>query len=461
MKTRNNLITAPIGPTLLAFAVPTLVSSILQSANGSIDTVWVGRLLGSNAVAATTNGNLVMFLLTAFVFGFGMAATILVGQSVGRGDIAAARRVAGTAIGAFVPLAILLAIGGWFVAPHVLDLLDTEAEIVPLARAYLQVTFLAFPAILTMTLLMMTLRGSGDAITPLIFMALAVLMDIGLNPLLILGLGPFPALGIGGSALATAVANYVALAAMVTYVYARDLPLRLRGPELKYLRPDPAILKLMLIKGLPMGMQMIVVSSSMLAMMNLVNRQGVDTTAAFGATQQLWTYVQMPAMALGAAVSAMTAQNIGAGRWDRVARITGSGILFNLMLTGGLVALLLWADGSAMRLFLGDEQTAVTIGRHIAKLATWGFIPFGITMVLFATIRANGQVLWPLIILFISMFPVRLGFAYGFQPWLGEDALWFSFPAGMMATLIMATLLYVFGNWRAERDMVVRETANG
>ncbi|PWG68468.1 MATE family efflux transporter, partial [Enterococcus hirae] len=75
---------------------------------------------------------------------------------------------------------------------------------------------------------------------------------------------------------------------------------------------------LMLRKGLPMGVQMIVVSGSMLAMMRLVNRQGVDTTAAFGATQQLWTYVQMPAMALGAAVSAMAAQNIGAGRWDRV-----------------------------------------------------------------------------------------------------------------------------------------------
>jgi len=461
LKTRNNLITAPIGPTLLAFALPTLASSILQSANGSIDTVWVGRLLGSDAVAATTNGNLVMFLLTAFVFGFGMAATILVGQSVGRGDIDAARRVAGTAIGAFVPLAILLAIGGWFVAPHVLDLLDTEAQIVPLARAFLQVTFLAFPAILTMTLLMMTLRGSGDAITPLIFMALAVVLDIGLNPVLILGLGPFPALGIGGSALATAVANYVGLAALLTYVYARDLPLRLRGAELRYLRPDPAILKLMLIKGLPMGAQMIVVSSSMLAMMNLVNRQGVDTTAAFGATQQLWTYVQMPAMALGAAVSAMTAQNIGAGRWDRVARITGSGILFNLILTGGLVALLLWADGSAMRLFLGEGAAAVEIGRHIAKLATWGFIPFGITMVLFATIRANGQVLWPLIILFISMFPVRLGFAYGMQGWLGVDALWFSFPAGLIATLIMATLLYRFGNWRAERDMLVRDSAAG
>lgn len=165
----------------------------------------------------------------------------------------------------------------------------------------------------------------------------------------------------------------------------------------------------------------------------------------------------MPAMALGAAVSAMTAQNIGAGRWDRVSRITGSGIVFNLILTGGLVALLLWADGSAMRLFLGDEAAAVEIGRHIAKLATWGFIPFGVTMVLFATIRANGQVLWPLIILFISMFPVRLGVAYGLQGWLGVDALWFSFPAALVATLMMATLLYVFGNWRAEHDMVIEK----
>ena len=96
MARQSNLVSAPIATTLLAFALPTLASSVLQSANGSIDTVWVGRLIGEDAVAATTNGNLVMFLMTAFVFGFGMAATILVGQSFGRGDLDAARRVVGT-----------------------------------------------------------------------------------------------------------------------------------------------------------------------------------------------------------------------------------------------------------------------------------------------------------------------------------------------------------------------------
>ena len=105
----------------------------------------------------------------------------------------------------------------------------------------------------------------------------------------------------------------------------RDLPLRLRGAELRYLLPDPAILKTIVVKGFPMGLQMIVISMSALALIGLVNREGVDTTAAFGVAMQLWTYVQMPAMALGAAVSAMAAQNIGAGNWDRVGQITRSG----------------------------------------------------------------------------------------------------------------------------------------
>lgn len=457
MKIQNNLVTAPIAPTLLAFALPTMASSMLQSANGSINTVWVGHLLGEAAVAATTNGHLVMFLLTAFVFGFGMSSTILIGQSVGRGDIITARRVVGTAIGTFIPISLILAVVGWFLAPYVLALLGTDPAITPLSRDFLRLTFLALPAILLLTMLMMALRGSGDAITPLIFMAVAALLDVILNPLFILGIGPFPRTGIGGSALATAVANYVSLTAMVIWIYARDLPLRLRAEELRFFKPDMEILSLMLRKGLPMGMQMIVVSASMLGMMTLVNRQGVDTAAAFGAAQQLWTYVQMPAMAIGAAVSTMAAQNIGAGRWDRVGRITNMGIIYNLVLTGGLVILLMAADRIAMEIFLGDARDAIMIGQHIVKLATWSFIPFGVTMVLFATVRANGQVFWPLLILFLSLFPVRLGFAYGLQGWLGSDAIWHSFPAGMAASTLFAILLYRFGNWRSEHDMEIRE----
>ena len=176
------------------------------------------------------------------------------------------------------------------------------------------------PPALIMVSWMMALRGSGDAMTPLWFMILAVLLDSGLNPVFILGLGPAPRLGIAGAATATVIANFISLAALLAYVYRRDLPLRLRGAELRYLIPDRALLGTIVRKGLPMGLQMIVISASALALIGLVNREGVETTAAFGVAMQLWTYLQMPAMALGAAVSAMVAQNIGAGRWDRVER---------------------------------------------------------------------------------------------------------------------------------------------
>jgi len=464
---RGDLTRGSIGSTLLKFALPTLASSILQSLNGTINAIWVGRFLGEDALAATTNGNLVMFLLLAFVFGFGMAATILIGQAFGRRDIAGARRVMGTAFGTFGALVILMSTVGWFLAPRLLDLLATPPEAVPLALGYLRVIFIAMPPTLMLTMLMMALRGSGDSMTPLWFMLLDVFLDIGLNPVFILGLGPAPRLGIHGSALATTIAAYISLAGMIGYIYARDLPLRLRGRELAFLSPDPGLLRVILTKGFPMGLQMIVISSSALAMLGLVNQHGVQVTAAYGVTQQLWTYVQMPAMALGAAVSAMAAQNIGAGNWHRVSQITRTGVLFNCAMTGALIVLLTIADKAALGLFLGQDSAAMPIARHIQLVATWGFLFFGISLVLFGTVRANGEVVWPLIILFISMYPVRLGFAFGAREWLGLDALWLSFPAGMVTTSIMAAMLYLQGDWKKRRmapeacpdDMECREQA--
>src|SRR3954462_13370691 len=103
---RGDLTQGSIGPTLLKFALPTLASSIRQSLNGTVNSIWVGRFLGEGALAATSNANMVMFLLIAFVFGFGMASTILIGQAWGRKDIAGARLVFGTATGAFTLIAI-------------------------------------------------------------------------------------------------------------------------------------------------------------------------------------------------------------------------------------------------------------------------------------------------------------------------------------------------------------------
>ncbi len=451
---RGDLTKGSIGPTLLKFALPTLVSSIIQSLNGTVNSIWVGRFLGESALAATSNANMVMFLLISFVFGFGMAATILVGQAFGRRDVEQARRVVGTTAGGFLLITIVVAAAGWFLCPAILRLLGTPAAATPLALAYLRVIFLAMPALLLLTMLMMTLRGAGDSMTPLWFMLVAVVLDSGLNPVFIRGLGPAPRLGIAGSATATLIANYTALLALLAYIYLRDLPLRLKGRELGFLLPNAAIVKTIVVKGLPMGIQMIVISVSALALIGLVNAHGVDTAAAFGVAMQLWTYVQMPAMALGAAVSAMVAQNIGAGRWERVGSVTRSGIIYSVLITAALVVLLTIADRSVMALFMGGSSPALPIARHIHVIATWNFILFGITMVLFATVRANGAVWAPLIILTIGLLPVRFGFIFATDHWLGSDAIWWSFPVSSFANVALAIGYYLQGSWKKARMTV-------
>src|ERR1043165_1205170 len=125
---RGDLTQGSIGPTLLKFALPTLASSILQSLNGTVNAIWVGRFLGEGALAATSNANMVMFLLTAFVFGFGMASTILIGQAWGRKDVDQARRVFGTAGGSFLVITILIAIAGVYLSGSILPLLGTPGD---------------------------------------------------------------------------------------------------------------------------------------------------------------------------------------------------------------------------------------------------------------------------------------------------------------------------------------------
>lgn len=444
----RDLTTGPIGKTLLLFALPTLGANILQSLNGTINAIWIGNFLGEAALAATSNANLVMFLMFAAVFGLAMAATILIGQAMGRRDVDLARRTLGSAIGLIGLLGTGVAVVGWIWSPLVLHLLATPHDALPLATAYLRVIFLGLPFTFLMVLLTSALRGAGDSITPLWAMILNVVLDAGLNPVFIRGFGPIPAMGISGSALATLIAGLVTLIFLVVYIYRKNLIIRLRGAEFAYLRPERGLIGTIFAKGIPMGLTMVVMSASMLAMIGLVNRAGVETTAAYGAISQLWSYIQMPAFAVGAAVSAMAAQNIGAGRWDRVGRVTLYGAGINVLMTATMIVLITLVDREVLGLFLTPSSPAVPVAQHIHLVASGSFVLFGISMVMTSVVRANGAVVAPLVILFIAAFPARFGLALLFLPHYGPEAIWWSFWAGSISSIILTGAYYRWGGWR-------------
>jgi Na+-driven multidrug efflux pump len=150
----------------------------------------------------------------------------------------------------------------------------------------------------------------------------------------------------------------------------------------------------------------------------------------------------------------MVAQNVGARRWDRVARITVGGVIYNVLLTGSLVLLVSLVDRPAFAFFLGDHPDAIETARHIHLLVSWSFVLFGIGFVLSSVVRATGAVVPPLVILFIAAWVVRIPFAKLLEPWLGADAIWWSFSVGSAASVVLTAAYYRFGRWRGAHMLV-------
>lgn len=449
----GDLTEGPIARTLLAFSIPTLLASVLQTLNGSINAIWVGRLIGESALAATANANAIIAMVMAAVFGFGLAATVRVGIHFGARDVIATRRSFGAGLGLCTVLALALALGGVVSAGQLLHLLGTPHESLGEARTYLAIIFLSLPFAAVMQTLSMAMRGVGDARSPLYAMAVTALLDVVLNPVLILGLGPVPALGIAGSAASTILANLVGVCILVFALYRRDLPLRLRGAEWRWLIGERAELAWLLAKGIPSGTSTVMVYLAHLVMVGLANREGMITSAAYGAVLQLWNYLQMPSLAVAAGAGVMAAQAIGAGKQERVDAVTRVGCLANLAMTGVLAATMVLLHAPLLGLFLGSQSAALPVAGHIMTISTWSYLVTGMTMVFVGSLRAYGIVNLPMLTLFIGLFPVRLAVYFIGYPLIGVEALWWGFPTGSVVTVVLVTLLYAKGGWRRRRGM--------
>lgn len=163
---------------------------------------------------------------------------------------------------------------------------------------------------------------------------------------------------------------------------------------------------------------------------------------------QLWTYVQMPAMAIGAACSTMAAQNVGAGHWPRVEATTRYGVVFNFLLTGVLIAPIILLDRWTLALFLPGGSASLDIARHLNHIAVWSFLFFGVNFVVSGVVRSTGAVMVPLLILAVTMWGIRVPFARWLQPSLGVDAIWWSFPVSALLAMLMSLAYYRWGRWR-------------
>jgi putative MATE family efflux protein len=449
----SRFVVAPITPTLLRFSLPLLATNFLHAVSGTWAAVWVGQVLGPNALTAVATASVLLYMLMGAVMGIGTAAGVAIGQSLGAGDVGAVKRVAGCALAFVVGFSLLVAAAGWWLAPALIDALGTPAESRQFAVVHLRFTCLSMPAIFTYLVLVMMLRGCGDARTPFRCTLLWIGLSMLLVPAFLTGLGGlWPGTGIAGVGLGMLLGAALALGALLAAVYRRRLPIALHGDDIRHLRPEPALMLLMLRRGVPMALESIVTQGAYFVLLVLVNRHGAATAAAYSGAAQLWTYVQMPGNALAASMSAMAAMNIGAGHWPRVEQIALRGCLASLAVST-MATLLIYALGAAfddlpLRLFIRSDGEVLAQARRILFITLWGWIALSLTMGLFAVVRANGAMLAPTLIFLVTMWAVRVPFAVWLAPWLGDAAIWWSFPFGSVTSALLALAYYRWGAWR-------------
>ena len=449
----------PIAPTLARFALPLVLTNLLHSLTSTWGAIWVGRTLGAEALTAVATATVLMYMVMGSAMGIGTAAGVAIGQSLGAGDLKAVKRVVGCAIAFVMGLSLALAALGWALTPAVVDAMAVPAASRGFAITHLRMTCLTMPSIFTYMVMMMMMRGAGDAKTPFRFTLIWITGAVLLTPLLVSGTQAWggtawAGFGMAGLGLAHLLANGLALGLLVAYVYWQRSPIALHGDDLRHLQPDPMLLVLLVKRGLPLAAESIIVQGAYFVLLSMVNAYGAATAAAYAASAQLWAYVQLPSNALAAAMSAMAAMNIGAGRWDRVNLIALRGCLLSFGIATAATLLMLALGTLPIRLFVPADPVVLAMAWQINLIVLWGWIALSVTMGLFAIMRANGAMLAPMLIFAATMWAGRVPFAHGLQPWLGEAAIWWSFPFGAVVSAGVAWAWYRRGSWRRNRPML-------
>src|SRR4051812_27240306 len=250
----------PLWKTFLFFLGPMILANILQSASGTMNNVFVGQMLGTQALAAVAGLFPILFFFISLVIGISAGASVLIGQAWGAREPHKVKAIAGTALALGLALGVAIALFGGAFTEALLGALGTPEDVMPIALGYARTMMLAMPGLLVFILLTQLMRGVGDTVTPLMALAISTAVSCFLTPAFIRGWFGLPQLGVTSAAAAAIASFTVALAFLAWYMRHKRHPLAPDRELLRALRIDPKLLKLVVRIGLPTGLQMVVIS---------------------------------------------------------------------------------------------------------------------------------------------------------------------------------------------------------
>jgi putative MATE family efflux protein len=434
----------PLWQRFLIFLVPLMLSNILQSLSGTVNSIYIGQLLGVEALAAVSTFFPVMILLISFIVGLASGSTVLIGQAFGAKNIEKVKQVTGTTLTASFILGLVVAVIGIFFTEPLMRLLGAPENVLQQSVSYGRIVLIGMPGFFIFLIITTSLRGVGDTVTPLISLVVSLIVGLIVTPALILGWGGLPRIGVDAAAVAFIAGFMVVLVFLFFFLRARKSPMAPDAALLRDLRINLPLLGMILKLGIPAGVQMIVSSLAAIVVVGVVNRFGSNATAAYGAVNQVLSYIQFPAMSIAIATSIFGAQAIGAGQTDQLRRIVRTALAMNFFITGGLIIVAYVFSQHLVALFITSPDV-MELTETLLHIVLWSVLMFGFASVLSGMMRASGDVLIPMVLALGTLLIVELPLAlYLSSTSLGLSGIWWAYATSFSTMLVVMASYYWF-----------------
>ena len=432
----KDLTTGKIMPILVNFTVPLVLGNLFQLTYNAVDSIIVGHFVGKEALAAVGICNPISTLMILFLNGLCMGASILMGIQYGAKDYKTLHRQISTTMLSGVVFSFFLTLFCVVFAVPILHLLQVDASIMEMTRQYLRIIFLGLMFTFLYNFFSSTLRALGDSASPLYFLIISAVLNIFGDLFFVIVLKA----GSNGCAISTVLSEALCCLFCIIYIQKKVAILRLGK---KWLVFDSRLLKKTIAYGWASAMQQATVQMGKIAIQALVNIMGVSVAAAFAVVNRIDDFAITPEQNIAHAMTALMAQNKGAGKNDRMREGFRCGMILEIVYGAAVMVICQVFAGELMALFVKDEEVIGHGVIYLHLIAVMYILP-AVTNAIQGFFRGIGDLKVTLMSSFTNMAVRVIAAAPMILLWnFGIEALPYSYLAGWVAMLLVETPLMI------------------
>lgn len=443
-----DMVNGTIMPKLITFAIPLMLSGILQLLFNAVDIIVVGRFSGSQSLAAVGSTSSLINMLTNLFIGISLGANVLAARFYAAGKHKEMSETVYTSIlTAFISGVLMIFVGIFFSRPA-LELMDTPSDVIELATLYMRIYFVGMPFFMLYNYGAAILRAVGDTKRPLIFLVVSGVTNACLNLLLVIVFK----MDVAGVAIATVISQMISCVLVLICLYKTDAVYQLR---FKKLRIKWEYLGQIFRIGIPAGIQSTLISFSNVLLQSSVNSFGSIAMAGYTAANNVLSFLYMGANSITQACMSFTSQNYGARKPKRMDKVLIDGLILQVVicLTLGVLA---YVFGNQVSNIYTDDPNVIKCSVEILALTTVPYFLCGFMDTFPGVLRGMGRSTVPMILCLLGTVGVRILWIYCFFPHnrtLGY--LFVSYPVSWIATIVMQLIYYIFIRKEVHKELNV------